>query len=206
MSTLNNKTRVILIGGTSHIGKSTLAKSLATKLGWEYLATDNLARHPGRPWTTTNNPTIKQHVIDHYRNLAAPVLLSDVLKHYVENILPQVKAVIEAHRSDLSNKLIIEGSALYPSLVKELVDRVDVQGIWLAGNHRLVKNRIYENSNFYHIGKEEQYLIHKFIERTWLYNQAMLNELKNLDYICIQVNSKTTIEELMNKCLRVITS
>ena len=46
--------RVILIGGTSHAGKSTLGLSLAEKLGWDYLATDSLARHPGRPWKNQN--------------------------------------------------------------------------------------------------------------------------------------------------------
>ncbi len=50
---LMNQTRIILIGiligGTSHAGKSTLAQSLAAKLGWNYLSTDKLARHPGKP-------------------------------------------------------------------------------------------------------------------------------------------------------------
>ena len=40
--------RVILIGGSSHVGKSTLAQSLASKLGWRYISTDSLARHPGQ--------------------------------------------------------------------------------------------------------------------------------------------------------------
>ena len=43
--------KLILIGGTSHTGKSTLARQLAEELGWNYLSTDQLARHPGRPTT-----------------------------------------------------------------------------------------------------------------------------------------------------------
>lgn len=42
------QTRVILIGGSSHVGKSTLAQYQAAKLGWNYRSTDKLARHPGR--------------------------------------------------------------------------------------------------------------------------------------------------------------
>lgn len=45
-----NETRVILIGGSSHAGKSTLAQALAAELGWSYGSTDKRARHPGRPW------------------------------------------------------------------------------------------------------------------------------------------------------------
>lgn len=38
----------ILIGGSSHVGKSTLSKQLAAALGIELISTDDLARHPGR--------------------------------------------------------------------------------------------------------------------------------------------------------------
>ncbi len=189
MAKLTNELRVILIGGTSHTGKSTLGKSFATKLGWDYLTTDSLARHPGRPWVSKSNRTIKQQVVEHYKNLSTPDLLTDVLKHYAQNVLPQVETLVQACRSNLlDNCLVIEGSALYPSLVRDLVISEDVKGIWLAGNYNLLKNRIYKNSNFAHVGKEEQYLIYKFLERTWLYNQAMLNDLRNLGFICIQVN------------------
>jgi 2-phosphoglycerate kinase len=41
--------RVLLIGGTSNVGKSTVAQAVAKKLGFEVLSTDKLARHPGRP-------------------------------------------------------------------------------------------------------------------------------------------------------------
>jgi 2-phosphoglycerate kinase len=58
MSKLINETRVILIGGSSHVGKSTLGQSLAAKLGWSYCSTDKLARHPGRPWVGANGKPI----------------------------------------------------------------------------------------------------------------------------------------------------
>lgn len=40
----------ILIAGTSHVGKSTLAGLLSERLRCEAISTDSLARHPGRPW------------------------------------------------------------------------------------------------------------------------------------------------------------
>lgn len=39
--------RVVLIGGTSNVGKSTVAQVVAERLGFECLSTDGLARHPG---------------------------------------------------------------------------------------------------------------------------------------------------------------
>jgi cytidylate kinase len=53
--------RLLLIGGSSHLGKTTLAQSLASYLGWNYCSTDKLARHPGRPWQV-NSKEIPQHV------------------------------------------------------------------------------------------------------------------------------------------------
>jgi hypothetical protein len=76
--------RLLLIGGASHVGKSTLAQSLATYLAWDYCSTDKLARHPGRPWQV-NIQDIPKHVADHYQFLSANELLDDVLLHYRKN-------------------------------------------------------------------------------------------------------------------------
>ena len=112
-----NETRVILIGGSSHVGKSTLAQYVAEKLGWNYLSTDKLARHPGKPWVQVNKKTIPEHVAEHYRTLSAEALFLDVISHYEKNVLPQVKILLFV----LRNLLYLEGSALYPGLVKNLV-------------------------------------------------------------------------------------
>lgn len=65
MITVNSQPKVILIGGALHAGKSTLAKTLALKLGWRYVSTDSLARHPGRPWKPKPN-RVPDHVAEHY--------------------------------------------------------------------------------------------------------------------------------------------
>ena len=50
MGNLQPDVNVVLIGGSSHAGKSTVSESLAATLGWEHLSTDRQAAHPGRPW------------------------------------------------------------------------------------------------------------------------------------------------------------
>ena len=193
-----NPTQIILIGGTSHIGKSTLGKALAIKLRGEYISTDDLARHPGRPWSSEKNTTIKLHVAEHYRSLSAPELLLDVLTHYKQNVLPQVMKLIQTHNCD--RHLIIEGSALYPGLITNIVSDRNVRGIWLVGSYGLLENRIFASSNFNNASKEQRYLIYKFLQRTWLYNQAMINDLKKLKYKWIWVNPKMTTDKLRDLC------
>ena len=66
----------------------------------------------------------------------------------------------------------------------------------------MLKKHIFANSNFNNASQQEQYLIYKFLQRTWMYEQAMINDLRALGLKSIQVNGNTTIEELKNRCLR----
>ena len=191
-----NETRVILIGGSSHVGKSTLAQSLATKLGWSYRSTDKLARHPGRPWVNANKKAIPEHVAEHYRTLSIDNLLLDVLSHYEKNVLPQIQAIVHSHISDLSKKcLVLEGSALWPEFVTNLVSENAVKAIWLTASDQLFRNRIKRESRFYHVGEDEKHLIQKFLDRTLLYNQRMREKVEALGQTCVDVESVSTVEE-----------
>lgn len=205
MNKLINETRVILIGGSSHAGKSTLARFLAAKLGWNYRSTDKLARHPGRPWVQANAKAIPEYVAEHYRTLSTEALLLDVLSHYEKNVLPQVETIVRSHMSDLSMEcLVLEGSALWPGLVANLVGKNGVKAIWLTGSDQFFRNRIKRESNFYNVGEDEKHLIQKFLSRTLLYNKRMTELVEHLGFICIDVESTPTVDELSNKCMELM--
>lgn len=184
MNQPTNETKIILIGGTSHAGKSTFAQNLAVKLGWNYLSTDKLARHPGRPWIQENKKMIPEHVVEHYKNLSPEELFIDVISHYQKNVLPQAENIVNSQEY-----LIIEGSALYPELVKNLVCENGVKAIWLTASEQFLRNRIYQESNFDNVGEDEKYLIEKFLQRTLLYNQRMMELVDNLGFMSIDVES-----------------
>jgi 2-phosphoglycerate kinase len=206
---LINQTRVILISGSSHVGKSTLGRSLAAKLGWNYLSTDTLARHPGRPWISTTVKYIPEHVAQHYKTLSVEALFLDVLNHYQNNVLPQVEVMVHAHIFDSSKAcLVVEGSALWPRFVANLVNENGVKAIWLTASDRLFQSRIFAESNFDNVSKDQQYLIQKFLARTLLYDQLMRDEVERLGFICIDLESlsmaKSMTDELAKKCLELI--
>ncbi len=203
MNEPTEKTRVILIGGSSHVGKSTLSKALANKLGWSYLATDSLARHPGRPWASANG-TVKDHVAEHYRTLSVECLFTDVLSHYQINVLPQVEALVHSHGSDLSTECpIIEGSALWPNFVADLVNNNSVGAIWLTLSDRAIQTRIFRESKSDRLDKDKQYLVQKFCDRTLLYNRRMQEEVKRLGLAGINVDS-ATVNQLTDYCLKLM--
>lgn len=206
MNKLINETRVILIGGSSHVGKSTFSRSLAAKLGWSYCSTDKLARHPGRPWVDAKKvKAIPEHVAEHYRTLSVEALFLDVLSHYEKNVLPQVEAIVHHHASDLSTEcLIVEGSALWPGFIANLVGENGVKAIWLTASDRLFSDRIKCESNFYNVGEDEKDLIQKFLNRTLFYNKRMREEVERLGFICVDVESVSMADELSKKCMELM--
>ncbi len=187
MNKLINETRVILIGGSSHAGKSTLGQSLAKKLGWSYRSTDKLAWHPGRPWVGTDGKAIPEHVAKYYRDLSVEALFLDVLSHYEKNVLPQIEVIVRSHATDLSTEcLVLEGSALWPGFVANLVGSNGVKAIWLTASNQLFQNRIKRESNFCNVCKDEKHLIQKFLDRTLFYNKHMREEVEHLGFIYIR--------------------
>src|SRR5205814_3744378 len=85
--------RVFLLGGTSYTGKSTTARALADRLGWDCVSTDRLGRHPGRPWA--DDGPVPDHVLRHYRTLPVDELTAGQLRHY-ERLWPAVADLVTA--------------------------------------------------------------------------------------------------------------
>ncbi|NJN82985.1 MAG: 2-phosphoglycerate kinase [Caldilineaceae bacterium] len=195
--------RVFLIGGSSHVGKTTLAKSLASSLGWRCISTDSLARHPGRPWKTAPE-VVPAHVSEHYRSLAVDELLADVLLHYRRNVWPQVEGLIETQLADgATDGLIIEGSALWPEWVTTLNSGC-VGSLWLTVNSHQFAIRIYAESDYAQCAPSEQALIDAFLARTLAYDARMRMALHRLGLEALYVDPESTAESLSELCLQRI--
>ena len=172
--------KVILIGGTSHAGKSTLARQLGEALGWKVIATDRLARHPGRPWKTPPE-TVPPHVADHYLSLSADELLADVLRHY-QTLWPTIRDLIIQRETNL----IVEGSALWPERVAPLASP-NVTALWLTASDDFLQQRVYTTSGFEGASNHQKEMIQKFVGRTLLYNQRMTEAVRHLNLRSISV-------------------
>lgn len=203
---MNNSTeavRAILVGGASHSGKTTLAQSLSSALGWSHCSTDKLARHPGRPWRNSGKE-VPEHVADHYSNLSIHELLSDVLDHYKRNVMPQVEALLSNVASDPAIKgLVIEGSALWPEYIAEL-DFNKQNAIWLTASDTRFRMRILQESGYRQATRDRKNLIEKFLERTLIYNTEMISAVKRLGFRCLDVESAFSKEALVDECLKLL--
>ena len=144
----------LLIGGTSHVGKSTLARHLARRENWTAASTDQLARHPGRPWTTSSKP-LPPHVAEHYSTLTADKLLASVVAHYT-SMLPTIVQYIDRQFAEFpSNYLALEGSALTPSNLVHM-RFPNVSAIYLTADDALIKDRIQAESRYHALEKSKK--------------------------------------------------
>ena len=196
--------RVVLIGGSSHAGKSTLAQSLASHLGWSDRSADKgLAPHPGRPWQAKPRE-VPKHVADHYLSLSVDELITDVLRHYRDNVWPLIKDIVTSHATDLStDRLILEGSAILPELVVALT-LDNTAAIWLTASNELFEQRIYSTSQYETKSSREKKMIDKFLERTWLYNDRMMATVKRLGLVSMDVENASSVNELTSTIIKAI--
>jgi len=160
--------RVILIGGTSHAGKSSVASVLASRPGWVHRSTDHLARHPGRPWGE-----VPPHVAEHYLGLDLDALMASVLAHY-RRLAPDIEVLVNEHAdNEAALCLVLEGSALLPESIAHHLAHARIAAIWLEVEDDIAASRIRESSDYGNRDARGRVAIDKFIARTEAFNRVM---------------------------------
>lgn len=194
--------RVVLIGGTSHVGKSSLARVLAGRLAYEALSTDQLARHPGRPWPR-GDIAVPPHVAQHYSTLGPDALIDSVMAHY-EGMWPMVRARIEGCIAEAASPgLVLEGSALLPARVAELAgDRMTP--LWLTADEALLETRMRAESRYADADRDGRALIDAFLERTRRYQRLTIAATDRLGLPTLRVRADETIEAVADRALALI--
>lgn len=185
--------RVVLIGGTSNTGKSTVAGRLAERLGFEHRSTDGLARHPGRPWRTPEHE-VPPHVAEHYATSAPDELLASVLAHY-ERLWPRNEELITDRARPGAAGLILEGSALLPERVARLtVPRT--AAVWLTADDAVLRDRVRTAGRYARASEEERLLMDRFLARTHRFQTRTVEAVESLGLARLDVGGGRTVEEL----------
>jgi shikimate kinase len=194
--------RILLIGGTSHAGKSTLAEALAARLGWQLISTDRLARHPGRPWSTSSGP-FPDHLAAHYLSLSIDELTREQLRHY-QRLWPRIEALVTAHASDIGAQgLIVEGSGILPERVAAL-RTPDTAAVWLTASAAVLRDRIYSASRFSERTAEEKVMVDKFLGRTDRYDELILRAVNSHGFVSIDTSMAPPTSDLVEQCLQAM--
>ncbi|MFE9457632.1 AAA family ATPase [Streptomyces californicus] len=185
--------RVVLIGGTSNTGKSTVAGRLAERLGFEHRSTDGLARHPGRPWRTPEHE-VPPHVAEHHATSTPDELLASVLAHY-ERLWPRIEELITDRARVGAAGLVLEGSALLPDRVARLtVPRT--AAVWLTADDVLLRDRVRTAGSYARASEEERLLMDRFLARTRRFQARTVEAVESLGLARLDVGGGRTVEEL----------
>lgn len=193
--------RVVLIGGTSHTGKTTVAKRIAEWIGATYVSTDSLARHPGRPWPAARD--VPPHVVRHYLELGDHALVTSVLTHY-RNMWPLIEALVRKHAADNAQRLVLEGSGVLPEDVAK--SRLPgVAAIWLTADKQLLQARMYKESRYDERDAQGRTLIDKFLTRAVNFDRAMMASVKKLGLSYLEIAEVTSTDTAAEQCLARLT-
>jgi 2-phosphoglycerate kinase len=149
---------VLLVTGGSHTGKSTLARQISDRTGATIHATDDMARHPGRPWGHCPH-----HVLTYYQSLPDNVVFTLLLQHY-DNIWPMIEMCIEKCVAQ-NGVQIIEGSALRPERLAK-IERAGVTCVYLSADPDLIRDRIYRKSCYSTLNIAAQRAVDTFVTRS----------------------------------------
>ncbi|WP_332305499.1 hypothetical protein [Rhizobium sp. GR12] len=179
----------ILISGTSHVGKSTLAALLSAKLGCEAISTDGLARHPGRPW-----PGIPAPVEEYYRQLSADTIYWFLKVHH-QNIWPLIRARIDS-RSGTGKLTVFEGAALRPELIAPLLEDTTA-GVFLHAENDFLLERMRSEARYEDAAADQRRIMDAFIERSLRENTEMLASARQHGMQLVDVAKPTALERLV---------
>ncbi|MGL4237971.1 hypothetical protein [Tabrizicola sp.] len=178
----------VLIAGSSHTGKTTLARRIAETLGWTVVSTDTLARHPGRPW-----PEVRKPVAEYYSTLTAETIYWFLRVHH-ENMWPLLLGAIDDAQS-AAKPTVFEGSALRPEYVARRMS-AGIVGICLHADAEFLQNRMRSESEYSTFGPERKAIIDKFIDRSLRDNAEILEAARTHGLICVDAGDADAIERL----------
>lgn len=167
-SALNGGLSGILIAGTSHVGKTTLAKRLAETLGWTMISSDSLARHPGRPW-----PNVREPVAEFYSSLS-PETIYWFLRVHHDNMWPRIGRVIE-DEIGAGRPFVFEGSALRPRSIAPVVSDA-VTAACLHAETEFLERRMRSEAGYDAADPETRLIMDRFIERSLRDNSKLRSE------------------------------
>ena len=190
--------KVILIGGSPMIGKSTSAISLAAKLLYSCISTDDI----GEVLQTISdiNPMRDQNYLDYYAYNKKAKLIEDIVEYH-KRLEPAISRLIDIH-STWGHPLIIEGWALYPKNYK--VERNNVFSIWLIADSNLLRSRLIMNEGFYSNAKEPEKFTENYLYRSEWHNKTILEQCKTEKQNYLLVKEESTIDEIIFFILSMI--
>jgi 2-phosphoglycerate kinase len=183
--------KVILIGGSPMIGKSTISVLLAAKLLYPCISIDDI----GEVLQTVSNinPMKGMFYLDYYSNTKKEQLIADIAAYH-RHLEKSIHKLIEIH-SSWGSPLIMEGWALYPNMIAE-INPDNVFSVWLIAENGLLKQRLLK-SDFYQDAGNPEKVIENYLHRSEWHNEKIWEQCKSTKQKFLRVGQNTKPEEIV---------
>jgi|SRR5262245_13362453 len=169
--------KVYLIGGAPGVGKSTLGRELATRIGATSLSADDLLiaakgattaeSHPGLH-ITSRLPSPEYFTLSSVEQLKADA----TIQH--DAMWPAIESVIRAH-SKWGPPVVIDGWFMRPRRVAAL-GIGNVRSLWLVADHNILAEREARNLTFWHSSADPDRMRANFLARSLWFNDLIRQE------------------------------
>ncbi len=189
------------------VGKSSVARVIASRLGYGCISTDDIGLAIKSVTTSQTHP--RSHAMDgidyreYYITRSADDLLADAMGMHGE-MWPGIEASIRAHAS-WSFPIVFEGWAMWPERVAHLCRELEnVGSVWLTAADDLLEARVRAAGRFYAGASDEEALVKKFLPRNIEYNRRMMAAVERLGLESVVVAKESTTAQLADQCLALL--
>ena len=187
--------RVLLIGGSSGVGKTVVARELSKRLSISLLLLDDVRLAIQQVTSHATNPDL--HVFLNYQEEQwrnAESICADWVR--VGNaMLKPLEAIIHHHLivPDVG-PLIIEGNGILPGITGQFIEPKAVSTVFIVESDegQLLRNLHSRGRGFNEWNSPEQ---EAFAHASWLYGQWLAREAKQLDLHVIETQPQQTLLE-----------
>ena len=191
--------KVLLIGGSPRVGKSTAAALLASKLLRPCISTDDIGL--ALQSVLDINPMKGYPYPDYYAMRTKQELIDDIIAYH-KKVEPAIARLVETH-SAWGNPLVMEGWALYPKLVRR-IENAQVFSVWMIAEPGLFESRMRRNSAFLDNATEPEKVIEGYLHRSQWHNQTLLSQCRAGQRNVLFVGERTTPEEVVGEIVGML--
>lgn len=192
--------KVIYIGGAPMVGKTTIARTIATQLDYSYISTDDICTAIASVTTPESHSAFHYMSAKDYREYyiqSSQDKLIEEINNQHEALWPALKTLMQNHLS-WGEPLVIEGWGIRPSYVFELSGNVG--GLFLISSDKLLEERV-NKSDFYKGASNEKVMIENFLARSKSYNKMLKEQVGVYGLKSVEISVAENSESLTDRCL-----
>jgi 2-phosphoglycerate kinase len=188
---------VFLIGGAPGVGKTTLGRTLASRVDATSLTADDLLTAAKAVTTPDSHPGL--HVmtavesIDYFTTSPVEQLIADADRQH-EALWPAIERVVRK-RAAWGPPVVLDGWALRPGRVAAL-DLDNVVSFWLVADPAVLEMRERGNTDFFGRSIDPERMLRNFLGRSLWHNDLIEREATALGLPVLRQDGRASVDTL----------